>query len=195
MVPVCSKNKAAADNPKDNHYAGPTRNGRANGTGRYVTKEGMVYEGGFEDDLYHGVGQIIYPDGTLFKGTWDHGKLSSGHLVFPDGLIYDGGLPGSGLADANKPWGYCDGNDRRFWKEIQNDLSGKPSLVANPPAPVIPENTMDVGHGYYDIVSHKVYHYDGTFMRNVDLSEHFWIISTCRKGWVEEIGRSPTTHF
>ncbi|GAV03232.1 hypothetical protein RvY_13686 [Ramazzottius varieornatus] len=108
--------------------------------------------------------------------------------------MFDSGMPGSRLSDADKPWGYCDGSDRRFWSEIQNDLSGKAPLAAVEPLPEIPKDSMDVGNGYYDIDKRKVYGYDGKIKRNVDDNEHFWIISTCRKGWMEETGRSPTTH-
>ena len=81
--------------------------------------------------------------------------------------------------------------DRRFWSEIQHDLSGKgmnfstkaaalpykvakfnllmlvAPLAAVEPIPEIPKDSMDVGNGYYDIDNRKIYQYDGTFKRNV----------------------------
>ncbi|OWA54500.1 putative MORN repeat-containing protein 5 [Hypsibius exemplaris] len=177
------------------HYAGATKNGRSSGYGRYTTKCGMAYEGNFLDDEYHGKGEIICPDGARFKGVWKKGTLTEGQFIFPDGLVFDAGMPGSGLPDANKPWGYCDGFDRRFWDEIQNDLSGKALLAAVDPIPNIPKAAMDVRNGYYNVDTRKIFSYDGKFRRNVDDSEHFWIISTCRKGWMEEVGKNPTTHL
>lgn len=41
-----------------------------------MTKNGHLYEGGFQDDLYHGKGLISYPDGTKFHGVWEGGRLT-----------------------------------------------------------------------------------------------------------------------
>mmetsp|Transcript_32177 Transcript_32177/g.59233 ORF Transcript_32177/g.59233 Transcript_32177/m.59233 type:complete len:184 (+) Transcript_32177:2-553(+) len=39
----------------------------------------------------HGHGRCSFPDGRVFEGQWDHGKMSGhGKMIYKDGKIYEG---------------------------------------------------------------------------------------------------------
>lgn len=40
------------------------------GDGVYTWRNGSQYRGQFENDLRHGYGEMAYPDGRAFKGSW-----------------------------------------------------------------------------------------------------------------------------
>lgn len=62
----------------------------------------MEYEGQFQENMFHGVGSLIYPMGQQIKGVWEKGYLKTLRFVFPDGLEY------------YEPWKYCQMPDRRY---------------------------------------------------------------------------------
>jgi len=61
------------------------------GTGKYVYRNGTVYEGEFKANMKHGKGQTIGFNGTLYKGEYCEDAMQ-GHGTFQwaDGTIYDG---------------------------------------------------------------------------------------------------------
>ena len=41
---------------------------------RFIGLMGRIYEGEFANDLKHGYGKLIWPDGKMYVGGWMHGK-------------------------------------------------------------------------------------------------------------------------
>ncbi|KAL3936910.1 MAG: hypothetical protein SGBAC_007865 [Bacillariaceae sp.] len=81
-------------------YSGQWVQGDWSGFGKLTdTATGMEYEGGFLDNLKHGLGVITYPDGRVYDASFQLGKMShKGHLTWPDGCKYwghwnDDGVP------------------------------------------------------------------------------------------------------
>jgi hypothetical protein len=59
-----------------------------------VLENGAVYEGEWSktDDVRHGHGKLIFPDGALFEGTWREGKVNgNGRHIHSNGEYYIGG--------------------------------------------------------------------------------------------------------
>lgn len=63
---------------------------------------GVIYEGDFEDGMFHGRGELRYPCGAVLYGKWTRGVLGEKTLAFADGLEYDEDM-----------WPYCVMPDRR----------------------------------------------------------------------------------
>lgn len=65
---------------------------------------GAIYEGEFEDNVFHGEGILKYPNGVSIHGTWCKGVLldSSSTLLFADGVVF-----------REHDWQYCKSQDRR----------------------------------------------------------------------------------
>lgn len=63
----------------------------------------MVYEGEFDDGMFHGQGDLIYPSGAILRGTWKKGRLIERKLIFAEGLEY-----------SETDWKYCRMPDRRL---------------------------------------------------------------------------------
>jgi hypothetical protein len=63
------------------------------GQGKYVWKDGHIYEGKWTNDLRHGYGEMIYGSShtiARYEGTWLNGSASEGALTFKDGCKYKG---------------------------------------------------------------------------------------------------------
>jgi hypothetical protein len=54
------------------HYEGPCKNGFANGKGESHSED--TYTGNFQDGLPDGDGKYIYKNGDIFEGRWKAGK-------------------------------------------------------------------------------------------------------------------------
>lgn len=63
----------------------------------------VVYEGEFDDGMFHGEGELKYPSGEILRGTWKKGQLTNRKLIFADGLEY-----------SETDWMYCRIPDRRW---------------------------------------------------------------------------------
>ena len=113
------------------------------GTLARTTDSGViVYEGEFLDGNFHGVGLLRFPNGTIYKASWERGAEvpGSGALQWEDGLVFNpqqGGGAAAAAADAaagaaapaaggggapqpripGEEWGYLSSKDRRFWEE------------------------------------------------------------------------------
>lgn len=115
-------------------------------------------------------------------------------MRFADGLIY-------------RPtnWHYCDGYDRRYWREVldgippagagTDKLSTSGVAAAAASQPPIPNGTLDTGEGYYDPRSRETFSYDGQFMRTSDDDEHAWVLRHCARQWDAEIGERPRNRY
>lgn len=53
--------------------------------------EQYTYTGDFDQDLFHGLGELKYSDGSCYVGEFEHGKITgTGQMTFADGSIYKG---------------------------------------------------------------------------------------------------------
>jgi hypothetical protein len=74
------------DNDNDNYqknnnilskeeYKGLWKNGLPNGNGKYIWKNGNIYEGNYEDGKKKGFGKLTFNSGiSFFEGMWSNGK-------------------------------------------------------------------------------------------------------------------------
>ncbi|CAH2240111.1 jg6365 [Pararge aegeria aegeria] len=133
----------------------------------------VIYEGEFDDGMFHGRGDLIYPSGVVLRGTWKKGKMTERKLVFADGLEYD-----------EVDWKYCKKPDRRFTIEYEKGLqpAGKSFMTAEQPTRPIPPGFYDSGDGFYDPETKAVYKVDdlSAIVRSPSVREQKWIIENCR---------------
>lgn len=72
-------------------YDGEFRENLRHGTGIYVLPDGSVYEGLWRDGTMNGRGLFRWPDGSCYDGEWKDGKRNGqGLLTASDGFTYDG---------------------------------------------------------------------------------------------------------
>lgn len=63
---------------------------KRHGKGEFKTED-FVYEGDFEEDLFHGHGILKYSEGSVYEGEFIHGQITGeGQMVFADNSIYRG---------------------------------------------------------------------------------------------------------
>uniref|UniRef100_A0A8C4SJJ3 MORN repeat-containing protein 5 n=1 Tax=Erpetoichthys calabaricus TaxID=27687 RepID=A0A8C4SJJ3_ERPCA len=144
---------------------------RMEGAGVYIFPTDTKYVGEMKDGI-----------GSKYEAIWEEGKAVKGTYTFADGLVYK-----------EREWKYCDGYDRRFYKEMLDGLkpAGRCQLTNKDPPTVIPEGCYDCGDGFYNPVTRVVKDYNNKFLRNADDDEHEWIVQKCRKGWDEVTGYKP----
>ena len=58
----------------DEVYDGQFENGLYHGDGMFKDKNGEIFTGAFKNGLKHGIGLIEYPDGTRQMGSWENGE-------------------------------------------------------------------------------------------------------------------------
>ena len=58
------------------YYNGEFSEGKKDGNGSIVYKNGTRYEGSFKNDRHNGYGKLIQLDGEIFKGEWKNGKIN-----------------------------------------------------------------------------------------------------------------------
>lgn len=64
---------------------------RLNRQGQRISPDGTVFEGVFENGRLTGQGKLILVDGTVFEGTFKYGKLKGdGKVTLPDGTVFEG---------------------------------------------------------------------------------------------------------
>jgi len=76
------------------YYKGEFRLGKRNGKGEYRWTDGTnrLYEGGFDEDMFHGQGTYTDEFGNVYIGGYERGK-KSGHgmlKMVKKGLVYEG---------------------------------------------------------------------------------------------------------
>ena len=72
-------------------YQGDWLDGKKNGHGTMIWRNGDRYEGDWVDDKAHGHGIGLWAYGARYEGDWRDGKQrGNGSIVWPDGSRYDG---------------------------------------------------------------------------------------------------------
>jgi hypothetical protein len=85
-------------------YEGDFKENVRHGIGKYVLPDGSVYEGDWRENLMSGRGTFKWPDGSAYVGSWKDGKRNGpGFLQTSDGFVYDGmwaqnAMEGRGIA-------------------------------------------------------------------------------------------------
>uniref|UniRef100_A0A7S3P9X8 Uncharacterized protein n=1 Tax=Amphora coffeiformis TaxID=265554 RepID=A0A7S3P9X8_9STRA len=111
-------------------YEGNWVHGHWTGKGKLSNGDGSHYDGGFQDDLKHGQGTMVWGDGRVFDGIYKHGQMTWGKMRFADGGTYfgnfcDGLQHGKGnmvFADNSKYEGdFENGNFHGVGKMVWND--------------------------------------------------------------------------
>ena len=51
-------------------YDGDWKEGKRNGSGTELSRQGDKYTGSFSNDKKHGAGKLVYKDGSSLKGEW-----------------------------------------------------------------------------------------------------------------------------
>lgn len=74
-----------------NKYVGEFREGKYHGEGKYISHDGVTYEGNWENDQKNGFGVIKFPGGNMYEGYFLNGKFhGKGRYTKNDGSMYDG---------------------------------------------------------------------------------------------------------
>ena len=71
-------------------YIGHWNNGSQNGKFFIDYYNGSRYEGLVLNNLLHGLGKLIYNDGSVFEGIWEYGKKKEGKQTNKDRSVYSG---------------------------------------------------------------------------------------------------------
>ena len=74
----------------DGNYSGEAENNLAHGKGKYIWPDGDIYEGEFKYGKCNGYGKWTYSDGSIYKGENKDGLFLNGKYTFSDGSIYEG---------------------------------------------------------------------------------------------------------
>ena len=74
-----------------NKYDGYWKNDMTNGLGRLIHTDGSFYEGNWKEDQACGQGTYKHYNGTIYKGEWLNDKQHGvGKEIWPDKSIYTG---------------------------------------------------------------------------------------------------------
>ena len=82
--------------PHGDIYDGEVKHGKnmehiPNGRGKYISPNGTIYEGDWNDGVRHGRGKQIWSDGSVYDGEWkDHQRHGRGRQNWSNGSVYDG---------------------------------------------------------------------------------------------------------
>jgi hypothetical protein len=130
---------------------------------------GGDYTGEIKNKLPNGVGKCIYPDGTVFEGTFVNGTPKQGVCISPNGTVWDGDHTVDGVrrmfnvtfADGNVYRGQCangkvDGNGTYFYRDGTtlegfwqgNTLRDGKGKLTEPGGRIIEGNFVSVGGIY-----------------------------------------------
>jgi hypothetical protein len=86
-----SSTAIAGDAKIQSKYEGDFKENLRHGDGTYVLPDGSVYTGQWRDGMMSGRGVFTWPDGSLYEGDWKDGKRHGlGVLKVSDGFSYDG---------------------------------------------------------------------------------------------------------
>ena len=59
--------------------------------GRMKLLDGTLYEGCFQDDVFHGRGKMTLPEGISVEGEFEKGKTPrKGRIIYKNGDLYEG---------------------------------------------------------------------------------------------------------
>ncbi|ORZ41558.1 hypothetical protein BCR44DRAFT_1423058 [Catenaria anguillulae PL171] len=78
--------------PNGDVYDGNYTGGKRQGQGMYTWKKPKSrYVGEYHDNMRHGQGAMVYPDGSRYKGQWQNGRRhGKGVYVYPNADVYEG---------------------------------------------------------------------------------------------------------
>jgi hypothetical protein len=109
---------------EDAVYEGSWVMGDWTGFGKWTNKvTGDTYQGGFFDNMKHGLGVMNYADGSIYDGTFLLDKMGKGTLIYPEGNTFWGYWSAEGLPHGRGKYTYTDG--RIYDGEFDNGvLSG-----------------------------------------------------------------------
>lgn len=129
------------------YYEGNFISNKANGFGKYVTFEGSIYVGYWQDDKQHGLGEEVFPDGSRYEGNFEAGKKQGkGVFIFKDGSKYEGEF----FANVLCGYGSYAWNDGKIyqgtWKE--NKMDGKGIFLWTDKKKYIGQYKQDKKHGF-----------------------------------------------
>jgi hypothetical protein len=69
-------------------YEGLWNDGMYHGHGKYIYINGNIYEGNFENNKKHGYGKIIYFNGNIYVGYFKEDKMDGiGKMIYQDSII------------------------------------------------------------------------------------------------------------
>lgn len=71
-------------------YIGSILKGQKSGKGLFKGKNGLVYEGEWKNDLFHGFGTLTYEHSSSYIGTFESGKKEGNGKYIVGKTIYDG---------------------------------------------------------------------------------------------------------
>ena len=75
------------------YWGSVNRNEQRHGRGKYVTKDGIIYDGEYKNDIKEGHGRMIWSDGSYYLGEWQNDQWNGqGKLVVGEGHIIHQGL-------------------------------------------------------------------------------------------------------
>ena len=69
-------------------YEGNWKNGIWNGKGKYSFKDGFGYEGEWKNGVENGIGTLTYPNGDKYEGEFKNGKMLNGKMYKKNGDIH-----------------------------------------------------------------------------------------------------------
>lgn len=91
MQPVkVEKYPYTAKDGKKAFYTGMIIDGKPEGEGKLLFKNGNKYKGSFENGVRKGYGRMSFGDGTIFRGIFDDDRMSSGSAKTKDGRVFTG---------------------------------------------------------------------------------------------------------
>ena len=91
MQPVkVEKYPYTAKDGKKAFYTGMIIDGKPEGEGKLLFKNGNKYKGSFENGVRKGYGRMSFGDGTIFRGIYDDDHMSSGSAKTKDGRVCTG---------------------------------------------------------------------------------------------------------
>jgi len=69
-------------------YEGFWNDGMYHGHGKYIYANGNIYEGSFKNDKKYGYGKIIYSNGNIYEGYFKENKMFGiGKMIYQDSII------------------------------------------------------------------------------------------------------------
>lgn len=133
-------------------YSGEKLGNRPHGQGEYRYANGTIYTGSFFNGKFHGKGRLLFPSKSYVEGEWVHGELKSHSTYFSDNFRFE-----------EENWNYCSPSDRRFNSERNSKIAPLPrTQLGHRPEGLekIPQQTYDLGNGFFDPERNLVYSYD-----------------------------------
>ena len=83
--------KGFGDKETHSVYKGDVKNGKPNGLGILIYKDGRKYEGNWKNGIWNGKGKYSFKDGFGYEGEWKNGVENGiGTLTYPNGDKYEG---------------------------------------------------------------------------------------------------------